>query len=162
MRAFTKSVVSYTWSSSLFGLQELARFLIPQGWLQTDQAATSFEKITKATTEEMADITSRTFKLGDGLQRGSVDVMFNVLTLGILNGGKEGSSQSTGAGAPGSSSNLGGQAVSFLCQGLEALGQTAGIVGQAVGGIVPGQSCGGCSSAQTGWGPVQPPPGGGK
>lgn len=162
MRAFTKSVVSYTWSSSLFGLQQMANFLTPQGWLQTDRAAKSFERITNATTEELGSVAGSTFRFADNLQRGSVDLMFNVFTFGLLDRGRERSSQPGSASAPTSSgvSNLGGQAVSFLCQGLEVLGQTAGIVGQAMGGVLPGQGRGSCSSTETGWGPVKPPAGG--
>jgi len=166
MRAFTKSILSYTWSSSLFGLQEMTRFLTPQGWLQTGQSAKSFERITKAYTDELGSIAGSTFRFADNLQRGSVDLMFTVFTLGLLDRNGKGSSQSGSATAPatapgsGAVSNLGGQAVSFLCQGLEVLGQTAGIVGQAMGGVLPSTGCGSCSSAETGWGPVKPPAGG--
>ena len=152
MREFTKSAISYALSSSLFSLQEMATFLTPQGWLQTGRTAKSVNSVTKATAEQMGAIAGSTFRVADNLQRGSVDLMFSLFTLGLLD-------QSAGArsgNAPGAS-NLGGQALNFLCQGFEALGQTAGSVGQAMGG-----GCGSCSSADTGWGPVRPAAGGRK
>ena len=160
MREFTKSVISYAWSSSLFGLQEMAKFLTPQGWLQTDQAARSFNSVAKATADQMGSIARSSFRAGDNLQRGTVDLMFSVFTLGLLNGSTCSGGRSSGnvSGSAGAS-NVGGQAVNFVSQTLGALGQTAGIVGQAMGGAIPRADCGSCSSAETGWGPVRPPAG---
>jgi hypothetical protein len=159
MREFTKSVISFAWSSSLLGLQEMAKFLTPQGWLQTGQSARSFNSVTKATTEQMGSIAQSSFRVGDNLQRGTVDLMFSLFTLGLLNGSSCGDSRSSArnVSGPGGVSNAGGQAVNFVSQTLGALGQTAGIVGQAMGGAMPGTGCGSCSSAETGWGPVRPP-----
>lgn len=159
MREFTKSVVSYTWSSSLFGLQQMASFLTPQGWLKTDPRANSLHRVAEATKKEMGSVAASTFRVGDNLQRGSIDMMFYLFSLGSAGCGQSGSSQPESSDRQASStvSNLGGQVVGVLCQGLEALGQTAGVVGQAMGGMAPGQGCGGCSPTQTGWGPVRPP-----
>jgi hypothetical protein len=157
MREFTKSIISYAWSSSLFGMQEMARFLTPQGWLQTDQSAQSFNSVSKATADQMGSIARSTFRVGDNLQRGTVDLMFSVFTLGLLNGW--GGNRSTGGNVSGAAgaSNVGGQAVNFISQTLGAMGQTAGVVGQAMGGAMPRADCGSCSSTETGWGPVRPP-----
>lgn len=164
MRGFAKSMLSYTWSTSLFGLQQMASLFTPQGWRQTHQAAESFENVTKATAEEMNNVVRSTFKAGDDFQRRSVDVTFDVFTLGIFDRGKGRSapsaSSSTGTGT-GTVSNIGEQAASAFTAGLQAAGQTAGIIAQAIGGMVPGQSCGGSQSPPTGWGPVPPPPGSG-
>ena len=159
MREFTKSVISYAWSSSLFGFQEMAKFLTPQGWLQTDQAAKSFNDVTKATAEQLGSIANSSFRVGDNLQRGTVDLMFSVFTLGLLNGSTCGDRRSSAGNVSGSggASNVGGQAANFVSQGLGALGQTAGIVGQAMGGAFPRDCGSGCSTAETGWGPVRPP-----
>jgi hypothetical protein len=166
MRGFAKSMLSYTWSTSLFGLQQMASLLTPQGWRQTDQAAESFESVTKATAEEMHNVVRSTFKAGDDFQRRSLDVTFDVFTLGMFDRSKGQSapaaSSSTGTGTgTGTVSHFGEQAAGAFTAGLQAAGQTAGIIAQAIGGAVPGQSCGGAQSPPTGWGPVPPPPGSG-
>ena len=159
MRELTKSVISYAWSSSLFGLQEMAKFLTPQGWLQTGQAARSFNNIAKATTEQMGSIAQSSFRVGDNLQRGTVDLMFSLFTLGLLNQPTGSCNQPRFGNVSGSraASNAGDQAANFVSQSLGAMGRTAGIVGQAMGGAMPRAGCGSCSSAETGWGPVRPP-----
>jgi hypothetical protein len=161
MREFTKSVISYAWSSSLFGFQEMAKFLTPQGWLQTGQTARSFNSVTKATAEQLGSIAHSSFKVGDNLQRGTLDLMFSLFTLGLLNQPTGSCDRSKFGNVSGSSgaSNPGGQAANFVSQSLGALGQTAGIIGQAMGGALPWNDCGSCSSAETGWGPVRPPAG---
>src|SRR5215510_14825599 len=105
MRAFTKSVLSYTWATSLFGLQETARFLLPQTWFETDRVAKPFERITKATAEELGSVAGSTFRIGDNLQRGSVDLVSTFLTLGGASGSD--ASGSTNASASTATSNLG-------------------------------------------------------
>lgn len=161
MREFTKSIFSYTWSSSLFGLQQMVNLVTPQGERRTQQVTESFEKITKATAGEMGDVVRGTFKVGDDLQRKSVDVMFEVFTLGIFDRGKgrgNNSQTSSSSTAAGTVSNMGEQAVSAIAQGLQVLGQTAGVVAQSMGGFVPGQGCAGSRSEPTGWGPVPTTP----
>jgi len=142
----------------------MASLFTPQGWRQTDQAAESFENVTKVTAEEMNNVVRSTFKAGDDFQRRSVDVTFDVFTLGIFDRGKDRSapttSSSTGTGT-GTFSHIGEQAASAFTAGLQAAGQTAGIIAQAIGGAVPSQSCGGSKSPPTGWGPVPPPGSGG-
>jgi hypothetical protein len=161
MRDFTKSVISYTWSSSLFGLQQMVNLLTPEGWRQNQRAADSFGKIAKATAEEMGDAARGTFRVGDDMQRRGVDIMFDVFTLGMFDGGKgqgNSSGTSSGSSATKAGSNIGEQTVSAFTQGLQAAGQTAGIIVQSMSGMVSGPGCGGSRSQPTGWGPVPPPP----
>lgn len=159
MRGFTKSVFSYTWSTSLFGLQQMANFLTPQGWRQPDRATQSLEKITKATAEEMSDVVRSTFKVGDEFQRRGVDLTFDLFTMGMFDRGKAASAASSSGSAKGTVSNIAEQATGAFTAGLQAVGQTVSIVTQSVGGIVSGQGCAGSQSGPTGWGPVPPPPG---
>src|SRR6267378_7245431 len=84
MRELAKSVFSYAWSTSLFGLQQAASLLTPEGWRQTGHAAESFEKIAKVTAEEMGQAARGTFKFGDDMQRKGLDMMFDALTLGAF------------------------------------------------------------------------------
>jgi hypothetical protein len=160
MRRFTKSILSYTWSTSLFGFQQMVHLLTPQGWRQTQQAAESVEKITKVTTEQMSDVVASTFTIGDNLQKAGVDITFDLFTLGIFDRGRGRSASpgtSPGAAGMGMISNLGEQATNIMTQGLEMMGQTVRVVGQAVGGVVPGQGCADSRCDPTGWGPVPPP-----
>jgi hypothetical protein len=161
MREFTKSILSYSWSSSLFGLQQMISLFTPQGWRDSGRASESFEKITKVTAEEMGNAARGTFKVGDDMQRRSVDVVFDVFTLGMFDGGKSStrppSDSSSSAGGRGGS-NIGDQAVNAFTQGLQAMGQTAGVIAQSMTGMGSGSGCGGSRSQPTGWGPVPPPP----
>jgi hypothetical protein len=162
MRGFTKSILSYTWSTSMFSLQEMVNLFTPQGWRQTQRTAESLDKITKVTTEEMSGIVKSTFKLGDDLQRAGVDITFDLFTLGMFDRGKGQRGPSTGSSGAGAGavSNLGEQTANIMTQGLQAMGQTVRVFGQALGAFVPGQSCADSGCEPTGWGPV-PPPGSG-
>ncbi len=79
MRALTKSMVSFSWAMSLFGAKQVANFLRPQ------QAAQAFDAVTGKTEEQFGDLLDRTFRAGDALQRGMVDMAFGFLTPDVLN-----------------------------------------------------------------------------
>jgi len=82
MREFTKSAFSFSWAMSLLPLQQMLNMLTPQEKGQEIHAATAaFGRITKAAEEELGDITRATFRAGDSMQRGLVDV-----TLGVFSG----------------------------------------------------------------------------
>ena len=80
MRDFTKSSFSFTWSMSLFGLQQLGNLLRPGDrggpWHRVTDA---FDRVTRATEGQLGDTLRETFKAGDRLQRGMVDMMFRML-----------------------------------------------------------------------------------
>lgn len=104
MRDLTKSVMSYSWSMSLFGVQQLVNLLRPS------QATKAFDNVTQATEDEFGDVLKATFTVGDNLQRRLVDLSFSVFTLGgALNPSKgtqgtsaASSTQATPASGPGS------------------------------------------------------------
>ena len=155
MREFTKSMLSYTWATSVFGVQQMINLVTPQGSRPQHPATEAFNNATKCAADEFGDAMRATFRLGDNLQRGMVDVLFGVATLGMFD---RGGSRGRGSG---SGSNIGDQATGAFRQGMNAMGQAADVVGQAVGGATSGWgTCGrGASqSQQTGWGPVPPPP----
>src|SRR5215813_9815770 len=81
MREFTKSLTSYTWAMSLFGFQQMFNVFRP------GKATESFNNVTKATEEEFGDALKATFRAGDNLQKGLVDVTCGVLTLGLFDRG---------------------------------------------------------------------------
>lgn len=117
MREFTKSMTSYTWAMSLFGLQQMVNVFRPS------KATESFNNVTKATQDQFGDALKATFRAGDNLQRGLVDVTFGVLTLGMFNGG--------GAQA---TSDVARQTGEALRQGGRVVSQTVDVVTQTMQG----------------------------
>jgi hypothetical protein len=151
MREFTKSMTSYTWAMSVFGFQQMVNVFRP------GRATESFNNVTKATEDEFGDALKATFRAGDNLQKGFVDVTFGVLTLGMFNGGGTGATREDRPQA-GDAVRQGGrvvnQAVDTIGQSFQAATQTFGIIAQSI----TGSGCGGSRSQPTGWGPVPPPP----
>lgn len=123
MREFTKSMTSYTWAMSLFGVQQMINVFRP------GKATDAFNNVTKATEDQFGDALSATFLAGDNLQRGLVDLTFGVLTLGMFN--RNGSRATTDVAR----------------QTGEAVRQTGRVVGQAVD--VVGQTMQSATAAAT-------------
>ena len=115
MREFTKSMTSYTWAMSLFGLQQMINVFRPA------KAAQQLNNVTKATEEQFGDALKATFRAGDNLQRGFVDVTFGVLTLGMLDCGGGAQAASDVARQTGEALRQGGRVVS---QAVDAVTQT--------------------------------------
>ncbi|MBC8029064.1 MAG: hypothetical protein H7Z16_03050 [Pyrinomonadaceae bacterium] len=124
MREFTKSMMSYTWAMSVFGVQQMFSVFEPT------KAAQSFDSVTKATEEELGDALKATFRAGDNMQKGLVDVTFGVLTFGT-------------------SGRAGATATADVAQQTgEALRQGGRVVGKAVESIT--QTVQSATSAVTG------------
>src|SRR6185295_6965483 len=79
MREMTKSVMSFSWAMSLFGLRQLTCLLMPQSW---NSASSSFDSVTRSTEDQLGSVTDSVFRAGDNLQRGLVDLMFSFLSTG--------------------------------------------------------------------------------
>jgi len=75
MRELSKSMSSFSWAMSLFGIQQMANLLSPA------KAAKAFDSVTEAAAGQFGDTVKATFGAGDKLQQGSLD-----LTLGLLTG----------------------------------------------------------------------------
>lgn len=73
MRDLTKSINSFTWAMSLFGLEQMVNVLHPA------KAAASMDAVAEAAERQLGDIMKSTFRAGDNLQRGMVD-----MTMGML------------------------------------------------------------------------------
>lgn len=137
MREFTKSMTSYTWAMSLFGLQQMINVFRPA------KATQSFNKVTKATEDEFGDALKATFRAGDNLQRGLVDVTFGVLTLGMFD---RGGAQATSdvARQTGEALRQGGrvvsQAVDAVTQTVQSATSASGATAQQSGGWAATQS----------------------
>ena len=84
MRDFTKSMFSFSWAMSLFSVQQMANLFMmgqapgrPRG-----KAAEAFDCVTRATEEQLGDALRETFKAGDKIQRGMLDMMFGAWLTG--------------------------------------------------------------------------------
>jgi hypothetical protein len=154
MREFTKSMMSYTWAMSVFGMQQMVNILTPQGQGQEHPATRAFRNVAECTEEEMGGVMRATYRAGDNIQRGLVDVMFGLLTLGAFNPG----------GGTRTTSNIGQQSAEAFRQGVNAMGQATETVGRAARATAAGQRGEGdaAQSGSTGWGPVPPPTGDGR
>jgi hypothetical protein len=75
MREFTKSMLSFSWAMSLFGMQQMANWMTPGGGMSGNKAAECFDRVTRATEEQLGDALQETFKAGDKMQRAMVDIM---------------------------------------------------------------------------------------
>jgi len=115
MREFTKSMTSYTWAMSLFGLQQMINVFRP------GRATDSFNHVTKATEDQFGDALKATFRAGDNLQKGLVDITFGVLTFGMFD---RGGSRAT--------SDVARQTGEALRQTGRAVNQTVDVVSQTV------------------------------
>lgn len=82
MREFTKSFLSFSWAMSLFGARQIAQLAMPPVESQRIHPTTeAFQAVTRATTKQLGDTMEVTFKAGDSMQRGMIDMMFNLLPL---------------------------------------------------------------------------------
>src|SRR6267378_72094 len=82
MREFTKSIFSFSWAMSLFGVQQTTNLLSPA------KAAKAFDSVTEATGGQLTDVMKATFNAGDKLQRSAVDLTLGMFTGEALNPNK--------------------------------------------------------------------------
>lgn len=91
MRDFTKSLASFSWAMTAFGIQQtLNLFSNREGRSNEHPATEAFNNVTKATTDELDGFTESVFRAGNNLQQGLIDLTFELL-----------SSQSADAGGSG-------------------------------------------------------------
>jgi len=82
MREFTKSIFSFSWAMSLFGVQQTTNLLSPA------KAAKAFDSLTEATQGQFTDVLKTTFNAGDKLQRSALDMTLGMFTGEALNPNK--------------------------------------------------------------------------
>lgn len=86
IRDLAKSMISFSWGMSLFGVKQSVNLLTPQSPSQpTHKATAAFNSVTQATEEQLGGTLKGVFKAGDQLQKGMVDMMSSCLTLEIFN-----------------------------------------------------------------------------
>ena len=137
MRDFTKSIFSFSWAMSLFGIQQTVNLLKPS------KAAKAFDSVTEAAEQEFDEVVKATFRAGDRLQRGWMD-----LTLGLLTGHELDSSTLANA-----SSDVIRQSSEAVQQGIKT---ASNLVRQSARPAGESRQTGGSPSPQatSGWGPM--------
>ena len=86
IRDLTKSMISFSWGMSLFGVKQAANLVTPQTPSQpTHKAMAAFNAVTQATGEQLGDTLKGAFMAGDQLQKGMMDITFGCLTLEAFN-----------------------------------------------------------------------------
>jgi hypothetical protein len=83
MQQLTKSLGSFGWAMSLFGLQQMSKAL---GATSSDQGATNvvnaLDDVTRVSLEHVGTAVRETFDVGDKMQRGLIDMMFRLVPIG--------------------------------------------------------------------------------
>jgi hypothetical protein len=159
MRELTKSMMSFSWAMSLYGLRQMAGLFDVRD--AGRGAAQSFEAVTRCTEDQLGAVTQSVFRAGDNLQRGVVDLMFNLMTMGTGSTGAGSSSPSSmngvfrrGADAVQGSVQRGADLLQRTAQtGVDVLQRTAQAA-SAGAAAVTGTAA---AAGNEGWGPVPPP-----
>jgi len=84
MQQLAKSIGSFTWAVSLFGLQQMAGALrsTTSGKTESQSTTQALDAVTRASLEQCGNSLRETFEMGDKMQRDVVDMMFRVVPLG--------------------------------------------------------------------------------
>lgn len=97
MRDLTKSVTSYTWALSVFGVQQIFNVLGLGGSGSWHRSTKAFNNVTEATSNELGDTMRAVFRSGDTLQRGMVDLFLAPFNFTSGNSGANGTREAGGA-----------------------------------------------------------------
>src|SRR5438270_7635664 len=89
MRDFTKSLLSFSWAMSLFGMKQVANLASrPQEADAASPATEAFQNVSNAIVGQFGDSIRETFQAGDKLQREMVEAFFRVFSgAGAAGGG---------------------------------------------------------------------------
>jgi hypothetical protein len=152
MRELTRSVTSFSWAMTLFGVEQMANLASPR------RAADVFLEVTRSAERALGPGMRSAFQIGDRLQRAALDVSFDLVSPGrpanargtapatVTGTGTNRTSGAT-AGTSGLLSQAGNLAFELLQLGLDTVYWLSGAAWQQQQG-------------QPGWGPM-PPPGAG-
>lgn len=140
MRDLTKSMVSYTWAMSVFGVQQTLNLLNPNGQAA---GAEAMRNVAGATADTFGPTLRAVYQAGDNIQGGLVDLMFGGMWSGRLDPNRWMQSATDTMRNMG---NMGAQATAG------AANAAAGAANASASGQQgnPGQPGGGSS----GWGPM--------
>jgi hypothetical protein len=75
MRDLTKSMMSYGWAMSVFGVQQMLNLMVPStnSWSKSTKA---FNDVSRTTADTLDSTLKATFRAGDNFQSGLVDMIF--------------------------------------------------------------------------------------
>jgi flagellar hook-basal body complex protein FliE len=143
MRELTKSIFSFSWAMSLFGIQQTANLTSPQ------KAAHAFDTIAEATEEQLSEVLRSTFSAGDKLQRSGVD-----LTLGLIAGDAPNANQWVRTASNAAKQSL--EAVTRVAQGVTTTVRQTTSSNTSQGTAPESASVAGNASStqRQGWGPM--------
>jgi hypothetical protein len=143
MRELTKSMVSYTWAMSVFGVQQTLNLLNPNG---QGAGAQAMRNVADATAETFGPTLKAVYHAGDNIQGGLVDLMFGGMMSGGLDPNRWMQSAADTMRRMGDVGNLGAQSTAAGMAGAANAGAAAANAGAAAMGAQPG--------ASSGWGPM--------
>lgn len=154
MRDLTKSMFSYGWAMSVFGMQQMMNLLNPRDGMQ--KTAEALQHVASAAANELGGTLNGTFRVGDDMQRGMVDLMFGAGMGGMLDPTRW---MRMGTEMMQQTANVADQATQAAGQATQAAGEAAsatmaspwGAPSQDSGDSVGGPA--GSGQAQ-GWGPM--------
>lgn len=135
MRELTRSVASFSWAMSLFGVEQMANLVSPR------RAANAFGAVARSAEGALGPGLRSVFQAGDRLQRTVVDMSFSMVGLRPAPDG--GSAAPETAGGSSLLSQVGGMAFNVLQLGVDTVYWASGSAWQQQQGA-------------SGWGPVQP------
>ena len=140
MRNLTRSVASFSWAMSLFGVEQMANLVSPR------RAAETFGAVARSAEGALGPGLRSAFQTGDRLQRSMVDLSFSLVGLGPSAKGDAGQSlaSSAAAGTSGVLTQVGNLAFELLQLGVTSVYWVAGTAWNQQKGL-------------PGWGPVEPP-----
>jgi len=131
MRDLTRSIASFSWVMSLFGVEQMTNLVAPR------RAAQALGTVARSAEGELGSRLRSAFQTGDRLQKAVVDLSFGLAGL-----------PANGAAANGSGllSQVGNLGFELLQAGVDTVYWATGTVWQQERGA-------------SGWGPIPPPPG---
>jgi len=136
MRELTRSVASFSWAMSLFGVEQMANLVSPR------RAANAFGAVARSAEGALGPGLRSVFQTGDRLQKAAVDLSFSMVGLGPASRcGCAAQETSAGTGT-GLLSQVGGLAFDLIQAGVSTVYWASGTAWQQQKGL-------------SGWGPVQ-------
>lgn len=152
MRDLTRSMASFSWAMSLYGVRQMANLVSPR------RAADAFGAVARSAGGTLGPGLRSAFQTGDRLQRAVVDLSFGLVGLGSASSGGAGTAPEVATCTGTSAASDPATAGSGL---LDQAGNLAFELFQAGVDTVYWVTGAAWSQQQglSGWGPVAPPPG---
>lgn len=138
MRDLTRSVASFTWAMSLFGVEQMANLMSPR------RAADAFGAVARSAEGALGPGLRSAFETGDRLQKAMLDASFSLVGLAPSSGGGNSGDPAGAQAGAGVLTQVGNLAFEFIQLGVTTVYSVTGIAWQQQQGL-------------PGWGKVQPP-----